>query len=214
MEAGTLNATRENAIQLDSTFEIYDCACLPLVGRTYVGTYVLCMRIHVYKHILRWQPFYDELGRNVRFAFRPSFLRLYACMNSRWEKVSPDKRCNNVTNRSLFFYSPNYFQRANHWKLMKFEENDQWWRRIWCYLQIFARLWSARVHGRCCLLSGAVALKYLEESSEDTRNKELRERIRRRNALYIRCIVKMLAQSDHLTICDPRLALNMAGNTN
>lgn len=33
-------------MQLDSTLEIYDCACLPLVGRAYVGTtYVLCVRI-------------------------------------------------------------------------------------------------------------------------------------------------------------------------
>lgn len=42
------NPKRGRSIGFDST---RDCACLPLVGRTYVGTYVLCIRIyiHVYK---------------------------------------------------------------------------------------------------------------------------------------------------------------------
>lgn len=84
-------------------FKIYDCACLALVGRMYVGTYVLCIRIHVYKNIysilsylynscvtITIITFYHELGRNVKIAFRPSFpLRPCACMNtnSRRKKI-------------------------------------------------------------------------------------------------------------------------------
>ena len=38
----------ENATQLDSTLKIYDCACLPLVGRTYVGIHVYGKKIYIF----------------------------------------------------------------------------------------------------------------------------------------------------------------------
>jgi len=39
------NPKRGRSIGFDPT---RDCACLPLVGRTYVGTYVLCIRTYIY----------------------------------------------------------------------------------------------------------------------------------------------------------------------
>lgn len=152
-----------------------------------------------------------------------SFDRI-ACMNSRRKKFFPDRT---ILEQQLSVTFPIVRTRSIESNVNKSKRMAQTNERTNKHTnkQLSTRYWFERLENSfassrdcdsrsrtrpvCCLLSGAVTLKYLEESQEETQNRQLRESVRcRKKCICVRrCIVKMLAQSDHLTICDPRLAL-------
>ena len=157
------NPKRGRSIGFDST---RDCACLPLVDRTYVGTYVLCIRIYirVYKKYIY-----------IYILYIHSILS-YICISRTLLRVRREKRSLVVTNR------------AEDTRGLRFEWTKKKERKTKREKYV-----SARVHS--CLKTSRDTQYFLDKRnvrssrmymSASSRNR-LRERFRRRGEIGPSC---------------------------